>query len=64
MPNYTKDDADAKFLTQAIADTMYVKNSDIGDFMTETEIIASIQEGTIGEVIRISDDQINSLTTE
>jgi hypothetical protein len=63
-PYYTKDDADAKFLTQAIADTMYVKNSDIGDFMTETEIIASIQEGTIGEVIRISDDQINSLTTE
>ena len=44
--------------------TIYVKNSDIGDFMTEPEIIASIQEGTIGEVIRITDDQINSLTTE
>lgn len=61
---YTKDDADAKFLTQAIADSLYVKNADIEDFMTETEIIASIQEGTIGEVIRITDDQINSLTIE
>ena len=61
---YTKDDADAKFLTQAIADSLYVKNADIEDFMTETEIIASIQEGTIGDVIRITDDQINSLTIE
>ena len=61
---YTKDDADAKFLTQAIADTIYVKNADIEDFMTEPEIIASIQEGNIGNTIRITDEQINSLTIE
>lgn len=64
MPYYTKDDADAKFLTQGAADALYVKHADIDDFVTETEVIASIQEGTIGEVIRITDDQINSLTTE
>lgn len=64
MPYYTKDDADAKFLTQGVADSLYVKHADIDDFITETEVIASIQEGTIGEVIRITDDQINSLTTE
>lgn len=63
-PYYTKDDADAKFLTQSIADTLYVKNSDIGDFMTEQEIIASIREGNIGESIRITDEQINSLIEE
>lgn len=64
MGYYTKDDADAKFLTQGRADSLYVKHADIEDFVTETEIIASIQEGTIGNVIRITDAQINSLTTE
>ena len=59
---YTKEDTDAKFLTQAIADTLYVKNADIEDFMTEVEIIASIQNGTIGETIRITDEQINQLS--
>jgi hypothetical protein len=59
---YTKEAADAKFLTQAIADTIYVKNADIEDFMTEPEIIASIQEGNIGNTIRITEEQIDSLT--
>ena len=59
---YTKDAADAKFLTQAIADTLYVKNADIEDFMTEPEIIASIQEGNIGNAIRITEEQIDTLT--
>lgn len=63
-PYYTKDDADAKFLTQSIADTLYVKNADIGDFMTESEIIHSIIEGNIGNAIRITDEQIKSLMTE
>ena len=58
----TKEAADAKFLTQAIADTIYVKNADIEDFMTEPEIIASIQEGNIGNTIRITEEQIDSLT--
>lgn len=61
---YTKEDSDAKFLTQTIADNLYVKQVDIDGFMTEPEIIASIQEGTIGEVIRITDEQINSLVVE
>jgi hypothetical protein len=61
---YNKSEADGKFLTQNVADTIYAKLSDIDDFMTESEIIASIQEGNIGENIRITDDQINSLTTE
>lgn len=59
---YNKEDTDAKFLTQAIADTLYVKNTDIEDFMTEVEIIASVQNGTIGEAIRITDEQINQLS--
>lgn len=59
---YTKEEADAKFLTQTIADTLYVKNADIEDFMTEPEIIASIQEGNIGNTIRITEEQIESLT--
>ena len=59
---YTKEAADAKFLTQTIADTLYVKNADIEDFMTEPEIIASIQEGNIGNTVRITEEQIESLT--
>lgn len=63
---YTKEESDSQFLTKAIADSLYVKEADIDDFMTETEIIASMQTGTIGNVIRISDDMISSIinTTE
>lgn len=61
---YIKDDADAKFLTQAIADSLYVKNADIEGFMTETDIIASVQTGNIGEAIRITDEQINQLSIQ
>lgn len=59
--HYTKSEADGKFLTFAAADELYVKPGDIADFMTEPEIIVSIQSGNIGEAIRITEDQINSL---
>ena len=59
--HYTKSEADGKFLTFAAADELYVKPDDIADFMTEPEIIVSIQSGNIGEAIRITEDQINSL---
>lgn len=58
---YTKEAADGKFLTITAGNEMFVKPEDIEDFMTEPEIITSIQMGLIGETIRISEDQINSL---
>lgn len=58
---YTKEAADGKFLTITAGNEMFVKPEDIEDFMTEPEIIASIQMGLIGETIRISEEQINSL---
>lgn len=59
--HYTKSEADGKFLTFSAADELYVKPEEIADFMTEPEIIVSIQSGNIGDAIRISEDQINSL---
>lgn len=61
---YTKDETDSKFLTKDLADANYVKYPDIEDFITESDVIASIQVGNIGEAIRITDDQINSLISE
>lgn len=61
---YTKDEADAAFLTQATADTLYVKPADIEGFTTEEAILASIQSGLIGETISVTTEQINSLTIE
>lgn len=61
---YTKDEANAAFLTQTVADTLYVKTADIEGFVTEGDILVSIQSGLIGETIRITDDQINSLSLE
>ena len=61
---YTKDETDSKFLTKDLADANYVKYPDIEDFITESDVIASIQVGNIGEAIRITDEQINSLISE
>lgn len=58
---YTKEESDGKYLTISASDELFVKPEDIADFMTENEIIFSIQTGLIGETIRISEDQINSL---
>lgn len=58
---YTKTEADGKFLTFGAADEMFVKPEDIEDFMTEPEIIVSIQTGNIGDAIRITEEQIESL---
>lgn len=61
---YTKEAADGKFLTITAGNEMFVKLDDIKDFMTESEIISSIQTGLIGETIKISKEQINSLVVE
>lgn len=61
---YTKEAADGRFLTITAGNEMFVKPEDIEDFMTEPEIITSIQTGLIGETIRISEDQINSLVAD
>lgn len=58
---YTKEVADGRFLTITAGNEMFVKPEEIEDFMTEPEIIASIQTGLIGETIRITEEQINSL---
>lgn len=58
---YTKSEADTAFLNVEKADTLYAPKDSINDFMTEDGIIASIQTGNIGNYIRITDDQINSL---
>jgi hypothetical protein len=59
---YTKTESDERFLSPDMAESIYATKDDIKDFMTEGDIITSIWSGTIGENIRISDDQINSLT--
>lgn len=58
---YTKSDADNTFLTSVQADAVYAKTVDLVDLVTEAEILASISTGLIGEAVKITDDQINSL---
>lgn len=60
---YTKAESNNLFLTPELANTLYATKDDIKDFMTEGDIITSIQSGNIGENIRITDEQINELTT-
>ena len=47
-----------------MADSKYAKLTDIEDFLTEDDVIVGITTGNIGEAIRITDEQINELTTE
>ena len=61
---YTKGEADNTFITPDMADSKYAKLTDIEDFLTEDEVIVGITTGNIGESIRITDEQINELTTE
>ena len=58
---YTKSEADTAFLNVEKADDLYASIGSIDGFMKEDDIIASIQTGNIGNYIRITDDQINSL---
>lgn len=59
---YTKAEADDKFLSPDFADGKYATKEEIEPLMDEGEIILSIQSGNIGENIRITDEQIESLT--
>lgn len=61
---YKKTDADAKFLTSAQADELYVKPEAISDFVTEADILASIQTGNIGDAIAITDTQLKEIIGE
>lgn len=58
---YTKTNADEKFLTVEKANNLYASIGSIDEFMKEDDIITSIQTGNIGNYIRITDEQINSL---
>lgn len=58
---YTKTEADGKYVTYSQGKDMFVEPEDIADFVTENDILVSIQSGNIGDTIRISEDQINSL---
>ena len=58
---YTKTDANNTFLTSVQADAKYAKTTDIVNFVTEDDILASISTGSIGDAIKITDDQINNL---
>lgn len=61
---YTKDEAKDTFITSTQADELYVTNDDIKDFVTEGDILISIQSGSIGDEIAITDDQLNDIFDE
>lgn len=60
---YTKEEANNTFLSDTVADSTYAKKSEIANFLTEQGVIESIWSGEIGNNIKITNDQINSLTT-
>ena len=60
---YTKSEADDRFLSPDFADSKFATKDDIKDFLTEGDVITSIQMGNIGENIRITDEQIEELTS-
>ena len=59
---YTKAECDDRFLSPEFADGKFATKEDIEPLMDEGEIITSICYGNIGDNIRITDEQINSLT--
>ena len=61
---YTKTESDGKYLTPSKGNELYVTPNDIKDFVTENDILLSIQTGTIGDEIAITTDQITSLNIE
>lgn len=66
LENYlTKNDAAGTYLRQDVAESTYfTKNAaETSGWMTEPEIILSIQTGEIGNAIAISNEQIENMTT-
>lgn len=61
---YTKDEANDTFITSTQAEELYVTNDDIKDFVTEGGVLVSIQSGSIGNAIAITDDQLNDIFDE
>lgn len=59
---YTKAETDDTFITLQYANDHFLTDAKLEDFMTEPDIINSIQTGLIGNTIRITDDLIDSLT--
>lgn len=59
---YTKTESDDRYLTPDFAGSQFATKEEIKDFMTEGDIIKSIQSGNIGDNIRITDEQIETLT--
>jgi hypothetical protein len=64
LTNYlTKNEADITYLSKNDAADIYFtkENAENSGWMTENEILVSIQEGVIGETIRITDEQIDEM---
>lgn len=59
----TKNEADITYLSKNDAADIYFtkENAENSGWMTENEILVSIQEGAIGETIRITDEQIDEM---
>ena len=67
LGNYlTKDDAATTYLTQVDAAATYLsqKDADQKGWVTENDILVSIQSGNIGNAIAITDEQIDDITSE
>lgn len=60
----TKNEAQTDYLSKAGAEETYLSKSEASNkgWMTEMEIITSIQSGAIGEAIAISEEQIDAVT--
>lgn len=61
-----KEEAASTYLSKTDASETYLSkvDADLKGWMTEAQIITSIHTGNIGEAIRITDEQINDITTE
>ena len=61
-----KEEAASTYLSKTDASETYLSKVDanLKGWMTEAQIITSIHTGNIGEAIRITDEQINDITTE
>lgn len=67
LGNYlTKDDAATTYLTQVNAAETYLSKTEADQkgWVTENDILVSIQSGNIGNAIAITDEQIDDITSE
>lgn len=67
LGNYlTKDDAATTYLTQVNAAETYLSKTEADQkgWVTENDILLSIQSGNIGNAIAITDEQIDDITSE